>query len=505
MKRSRLCLLLLLCILAVSSFAQQKTYNWVPGGDETVSLDPGYYHAGPTLQPGMRTSDIHLDIDAQQPVTVAMVPAQDWAGAAQRPEAIRDLKFACVQQHVVKSAYSCTPPPGLAMVAVIRDERPSRESFFGFGQVIDRHDRHDHDGDGDRNRDASAAVGAALSGRSVRDFVAPNNVRVQYYDWTCTDNCNLPDPPAPKLFNWVRADQDSVRLDPANYFTSRTYTPGPQGANMQVDIESRYPITVALVDPSAWNDATQRPTAARNMSNLNYSCVQQHTVQITYTCRLGGFWPQALVIRDEREAGHEDRDHDRDARHNDVGPDNGQQRNPPAPQAYPMAVAGVSLSGNYGNRQFVSPNEVRIQFYSWKCVQNCDQPDFGWVRQVKEKYPLTSVLKVYAGLKADHDGTEVSIKVKSPVPMAVAVVPAQVAGQLYSKPDMFETAVGNSSCQQRGVQSSTFQCTLNMADGPQSLVLLPEAGTAIPNHKKAEVEMQAMKCVDNCNFLPVPK
>src|SRR5262249_28161097 len=138
-------------------------------------------------------------------------------------------------------------------------------------------------------------------------------------------------------------------------------------------------------------------------------------------------------------------------------------------------------------------------------VQNCDQPDFGWVRQVKEKYQLTNIIKVYSGLQADHDGTQVSIKVKSPVPMAVAVLPAPVAGKLYGKPDMFESAGAHNSCQQRGVQSSTFQCTLNLADGPQSLVLLPETGTTIPNHKKAEVEMQAIKCVDNCAFLRAQK
>src|SRR5206468_6418209 len=70
-----------------------------------------------------------------------------------------------------------------------------------------------------------------------------------------------------------------------------------------------------------------------------------------------------------------------------------------------------------------------------------------------------------AGLTPDHDGTQLSIKVKSPVPMAVAVLPSSIAGQLYGSPDMFESAVGKSACQQRGVQSSTLQCTLNLADG----------------------------------------
>src|SRR5260370_8745681 len=80
----------------------------------------------------------------------------------------------------------------------------------------------------------------------------------------------------------------------------------------------------------------------------------------------------------------------------------------------------------------------------------------------------------------DHDGEQVSVKVKSPVPMAVAMLPAKIAGQLYGKPDMFESAVERSSCAQRGVQNTTFQCTFNLAAAPQSLVLLPDARPHIP-------------------------
>ena len=125
--------------------------------------------------------------------------------------------------------------------------------------------------------------------------------------------------------------------------------------------------------------------------------------------------------------------------------------------------------------------------------------------EVKEKYELTKILKSYGGLVPDHDGAQLSIRVKSPVPMAVAVLPSPIAGQLYGKPETFESAVANCSCQQRGVQSSTLQCTFKVADGPQSLVLVPEAGVNIPNHKKAEIKVQAVKCADNCAALPGAK
>jgi hypothetical protein len=481
MRRTHLCALLLTGALSLASFGQQKTFNWVPSGDETVSLDPGYYHGGPTFQPSARALNIRVDVDAAQPVWIATVSAQDWSNAAQNPNALQDLNYICVHEHVVKATYSCTPPAGLPVAVVVRDERRSDRGAF-FGEVIARHHL---------DQDSDRAMEDIATSRRLRQLVSPNDVRLQYYDWSCTDNCNLPDPPLPKLFNWVAADTQTLSLDPANYYASRTFNPGPQGANMQVDIQARFPVTLALVDSSAWTEATEHPSAARNLGNIQYNCMQQHVVKTTYSCRLGGFWPQVLVIRDERE---KDRDHDRDHDQSSYGPNAG-------PRAFPTGVAGSALTDRDEDRRFAAPNDVRVQYYSWSCVQSCDQPDFGWVRQVKEKYPLTSILKVYAGITPDHNGTQVSIKVKSPVPMAVAVLPSPIAGQLYGKPGMFESAVSGSACQQRGVQSSTFQCTLNTADGPQSLVLLPEPGVNIPNKKKAEVEVTQTKCIDNCAAL----
>ena len=477
-----LCALFFACGLAAPTLGQQKTFNWVPGNDETVSLDPGYYHAGPTIQPNAKNADLHVDIDAQQPVTVSMASAQDWSDASEHPEALKDLKYMCTQEHVVKATYSCTPPEGLPVVVVVRDERVTeRGTFSGFGEVIARHNRRDDD-------HRATELTGAVAGHRVREFFAPNNVHLQYYDWSCTDNGSLPDPPQPKLFNWVHADSETVRLDPSNYYTSHTYRPGPQGGNMQVDIEARYPVTISMVDPSQWTEATEHPNAARNLGNIDYSCVQQHAVRTTYTCQMRGFWPQVLVIRDERDANHDgDRDQNKNTSNANAGV-----------HVIPVSAAGAALTNGVAGREFSAPNDVRIQYYSWSCVQSCDQPDFGWVQQVKEKFELSKVLKVYGGLAADHDGTQVSIKIKSPVPMAVAILPSSVAGQLYGRPDMFESAVEGSSCQQRGVQSSTFQCTLNLKDGQQSLVLLPEAGVNIPKHKKAELEVQSVKCVDNC-------
>jgi len=49
------------------------------------------------------------------------------------------------------------------------------------------------------------------------------------------------------------------------------------------------------------------------------------------------------------------------------------------------------------------------------------------------------------------------------------------------------------------------QCTFNAGDGPQSLIVVPESTAIVPNHKKAEIEMQAVRCVANCALLQSKK
>ena len=269
-----------------------------------------------------------------------------------------------------------------------------------------------------------------------------------------------------KVFNWLPANDESVRLDPAFYHNGRTYRPGPQGCNIHVEIEAQQPVTIALIRPEEWNEATQHPEA---MARLRYLCLQEHIVRTIYLCDLPPE-PMVLIIHDERNT-------DRAI----------------------FAGLGTVLTGHGGVvRQFVSPNDVHIQYYRWACVENCYPPEFRWIRQAKEKYALTSILKVYGGLTPERDGEQVSVKIKSPVPMAVAILPSKIADQLHGKPEMFESALEKSSCQQRGVQSLRFECAFNVADGPQSLVVMPESAGSIPAHKKAEIEVTAAKCVANC-------
>jgi hypothetical protein len=290
-----------------------------------------------------------------------------------------------------------------------------------------------------------------------------------------------------RVFNWLPGNDESVRLDPANYHAGLTYHPGGDGGNIQVDIKSERPVTIFLAHAGEWNQALQHP---EGLGNLQQLCQREHVVETRYSCFVP---PEAmtLIIRDERNS-----------------PDQAVfaglgavlDLHNKAERAVGEGIAAIFTGQDSATRRFKAPNDVHIQYYRWDCVENCIQPEYQWIRQIKEKYELTSFLKVYGGFTPDHDGEQVSIKIKSPVPMVVAMLPSDIANQLHAKPEMFEAALEKNPCQQRGVQSLQFQCTFNAGDGPQSLIVVPESTERVP-HKKAEIEMQAVKCVANCALL----
>ena len=152
-----------------------------------------------------------------------------------------------------------------------------------------------------------------------------------------------------------------------------------------------------------------------------------------------------------------------------------------------------------------APNNVQVTYYKWACAENCFPPEFKWSRVAKEKYEITSIMKVYGLSAPQFDGEQLNVKIKSQVPLLLAVLPSNVANQLYAKPDMLQNAVASSQCQQRGVQTMTFGCTFKAADGPQSLVVLPEQAGSLPKHKKAEIELNASRCVAYCVLPTVSK
>lgn len=268
-----------------------------------------------------------------------------------------------------------------------------------------------------------------------------------------------------KVFDWVRASDEVSQLDPADYHAGRVYRPGPDGGGMHVDIQAKRPVTIAMAFASDWNAWTQHP---ESQTDLELRCVREHVTSTTYECHMPPNRPMVLLIRDERTA-------DR------------------------AVLTGIGVVLGRGVRQFIAPNDVTVSYYSWTCVQNCIQPEFQWFSLVREKYELTSVPKIYSLLTPERDGQQVNVRIKAPVPMTVALLPSDLADQVYDNPGALSSALSKTSCKQRGVQSLSFDCTVNLADGRQSLVVVPDPGK-IP-HKKAEIELQTVKCSANCDLL----
>src|SRR5260370_12260272 len=85
-------------------------------------------------------------------------------------------------------------------------------------------------------------------------------------------------------------------------------------------------------------------------------------------------------------------------------------------------------------RYFKALNDAHIQYCRWLCVENCIQPEYQWTRQVKEKYELTSFLKVYGGGTPGHHGEQVRIKIKSPRPQGGALGLLLIPSPIHAKP-----------------------------------------------------------------------
>ncbi len=230
---------------------------------------------------------------------------------------------------------------------------------------------------------------------------------------------------------------------------------------MHVQLESSYPVTVAMAWADEWNAAMQ-PGALGNFSLL---CVHEHVTSTIYECHLPSDRPMIITFRDERK-----------------------------PEKPVLATIGAILGP--GVRQFISPNDLRIQYY------NAVQPEFHWRRILDEKYQITAVPKVYSLMTPDHDGQELSLKIKSPIPLTIALLPSHVADQVYDKSITLTDALDQTGCKERGVQSMSFNCTFNVANGTQTLLILPDIDFS--GHKKATIEADTVKCVNHCELLSPP-
>jgi len=265
-----------------------------------------------------------------------------------------------------------------------------------------------------------------------------------------------------RVVDWTPANSETIPLEPASLHAGRIYYPAVGGGDMHVQIDSRYPVTVAMAWADEWNATMQHPQAA---ANLNFLCIREHVTSTIYECHLPSERPMIITFRDERR-----------------------------PEKPVVTAIGAILGP--GVRQFISPNDLHIQYY------NCIQPEFHWRRILDEKYQITLVPKVYSLMTPDHDGQELSVKIKSPIPLTVALLPSHLADQVYDKTVTLTDALDKTGCKERGVQSMSFNCTFDVANGTQTLLILPDIDFS--GHKKANVEVNTVKCVEHCEYLNLP-
>jgi hypothetical protein len=268
-----------------------------------------------------------------------------------------------------------------------------------------------------------------------------------------------------KKFGWVRANDAIIQLDPADYRAGRVYHPGNEGGNIHVLIHSKLPVTVMMTWANEWNTAQAHPDM---IPNLEYRCVREHVVEAAFECHLPPSQPMVIVLHDERKSN----------------------------RAVLEGIAAIVGPGNA--HRLVSPNDVKIAYHSWSCIENCREPEYRWSLLAKEKYDVSGAPKLYS-LIPDYEGQRMWVKIKGKVPMTLAILPSKTADQAYSNPSTLSEALAQTTCKQRGVQAMEFECKATLDDGPQSLIVLPEG--SVRSGKKVQIEFQTLKCVANCDLI----
>src|SRR5258708_37248863 len=166
------------------------------------------------------------------------------------------------------------------------------------------------------------------------------------------------------VFNWLPANDESVRLAPANYHAGLPYRTFPNGGDIQVDIKSQQPVTVFLTPAEDWNQALQHPEALADLKQL---CPREHVVEVRYAC----FVPPVLmnlIVRAERNS-----------RDTAVFAGLGAVLDPhdKTQRAVGDGIAAIFTGqGSTATRRFKAQNDVHIQYFHWDCVENCIQPQF---------------------------------------------------------------------------------------------------------------------------------
>jgi hypothetical protein len=266
-----------------------------------------------------------------------------------------------------------------------------------------------------------------------------------------------------KRFDWVPGQSRSFRMEPRRWQALVNY--GTEPLHLRMDVQATHAVSLALVRLDDWNYYLEH---GDSQGQMPLACPAEGVLQSTYTCELAVHDSAMVLIgRDERRP-HE----------------------------------AISEAWRYGAREaaagLAAPTELTLTSMQWGCVENCFLPEYAWVRAFKEKFQITPIAKTYGPLTPERDGQQMRVKIKSPVPMLVAVLPVEAADQLRANPGSADAMLAGIECKQRGVQKTDFTCSMNVKQGTQQVVVMPEPGIEVPNKKKAEVQVDAVRCVQNC-------
>lgn len=259
---------------------------------------------------------------------------------------------------------------------------------------------------------------------------------------------------AAKEMGWVPTSHQTYRMEPARWQAAGTYGPGTIHLNIGVRASSG--VNMGLVRSNDWERGLKTPM----------QCQTRGLVNSNFTCDYEATDPMVLLIQDQRLAGD-------------------------------VAVATITGGWRGAASQLTATNVVTLSTLEWGCVAGCS-PSWAWVNVSKEKFELFPIGKVYGPITPEYDGTEVRVKLKSKMPMLLALLPAASADRLRANPAEAEAILAGTGCKQRAVQETDFTCKVNVKDGVQQVVLMPEPGLSVPKGKKAEVLVTTVRCVANC-------
>src|SRR5437773_10870679 len=75
-----------------------------------------------------------------------------------------------------------------------------------------------------------------------------------------------------RIFNWLPANDETVRLDPANYHTGRTYDPNAPGQNNHEDTKAQKPASIFMRLERDCEAGLQHP---ETIASLPQACLRE--------------------------------------------------------------------------------------------------------------------------------------------------------------------------------------------------------------------------------------